>query len=39
MSIAGGTLPEQILWDTDNIYLATKKSYIIMNKKDGSIVQ
>ena len=28
----GGTLPNQIIWDGDLIYLANKKSYIIMSK-------
>lgn len=39
MPIVGGTLPEQILWDNEYIYLATKKAYIIMSKKDGQLVQ
>ena len=39
LPIIGGVLPEQVLWDNDLIYLGTKKAYIIMNKKDGSMVQ
>lgn len=35
MPVYGGVLPEQILWDSDLIYLGTKKAYIIMNKQTG----
>jgi len=39
MPIIGGILPEQVFWDNDLIYIATKRAYIIMNKRDASMVQ
>lgn len=35
----GGSLPTQIFWDGDTIYLATKKAYVIMNKQSGELKQ
>jgi hypothetical protein len=28
-----------MLWDNDLIYMSTKKAYVILNKRDGGIVQ
>jgi hypothetical protein len=35
----GGSLPNQILWDNDIIYLGSKKAYTMMSKRDGSLLQ
>lgn len=39
MPVYGGVLPEQMLWDSEHIFLGTKKAYIIMNKQTGQMVQ
>jgi hypothetical protein len=35
----GGSLPDQIAWEGDTVYIANKKSYIIMNKSSGKLTQ
>lgn len=35
----GGTLPDQIAWEGDTVYLATKRAYIIMSKSSGRVLQ
>lgn len=37
--LAGGMLPNQIVWDNDLLYISNKKQYFILKKADGSIVQ
>jgi hypothetical protein len=31
-----GFAPQQLLWDGDRIYLASKRAYMVMNKHDGA---
>ena len=33
----GGSLPDQIAWEGDTVYIATKRAYIIMSKSSGKI--
>jgi hypothetical protein len=33
-----GFQPSQLLWDGDKIYLASKRAYVVMSKKDGALI-
>lgn len=33
-----GFAPQQLYWDGDRIYVASKKGYVVMNKLDGNII-
>ena len=33
-----GVTPTQIIWDGDNIYIASKKGYIIMSYSKGELI-
>lgn len=38
LAIPGGTVPIQILWDNDLIYISSKKGYLIFNKIDCNTI-
>lgn len=31
-----GFTPQQLFWDGDRIYMASKRAYMVMNKHDGA---
>ena len=33
-----GFAPTQLLWEGDNIFIASKRAYMIMNYNDGSLM-
>ena len=33
-----GFAPQQLFWDGERIYMASKRAYVVMNKQDGAIL-
>lgn len=38
IAIPDGILPTQILWNNDLLYIASKKCYMILSKKEGGVM-